>query len=185
MVNTNELKRGLVLKLENELYEVLEHQHYKPGKGQAFVRVKVRNIEKGSIVEKKLRSGEKVEDVFVQKISMTYSYVDGDKYVFIDDDTYESIEVPKTTLKGSEGYLTEGITISLKMYEGKIIGIELPSHVVLTVEYAEMGVKGDTATNASKLARLESGKEVMVPLFVNAGDKIKLDTRDGGYVERV
>lgn len=185
MVNTNSLKKGIVLKFDQDLFEVLESQHYKPGKGQAFVRAKLRNVRTNSIVDKKLRSGEKVEDVFIEKKTKQFLYEDGDQYVFMDVESYEQDPVSKDILAENVRYLKEGSEIMLRYYESEIIGIELSPHVTLEVTYTEPAVKGDTATSASKPIQLETGYEVQAPLFINIGDKVKIDTRTGEYVERV
>jgi elongation factor P len=184
MVNTNNLKKGIVLKLDGELYEVLDSFHYKPGKGQAFVRAKLRNVFTNSTIDKKLRSGEKVEDVFIDKKNMQFLYADGDNYIFMDLDDYDQIPIPKEVLGANSNYLKDSMEVQIKFYEGRVIGIELPSHVVLEVTYTEPAVRGDTATSATKPITLETGLEVQAPLFINTGDKVKIDTRTGEYVER-
>jgi elongation factor P len=184
MVNTNNLKRGLVVKLDDSLYEILEQNHYKPGKGQAFVRVKLKDIYSGSIIDKKLRSGEKIEDVFVDKRKMIFSYIDADQYVFMDSETYEQESISKTQLADNIDYLTENLEVLVKIYEGNVVGVDLPAHVTLEVTYTEPGVKGDTATTANKPITLETGLTVQAPLFINIGDKVRIDTRTREYVER-
>lgn len=184
MVNTNSLKRGLVIKTDDSVYEILEQNHYKPGKGQAFVRVKLKDIYSGVIVEKKLRSGEKIEDVFVDKRKMIFSYVDGDNFIFIDTESYEQESISKIQLADNIHYLIENLEVIVKIFEGNVVGIDLPAHVALEVTYTEPGVKGDTATTANKPIQLETGFTVQAPLFINIGDKVKIDTRTGEYVER-
>lgn len=185
MVNTNNLKKGIVIKVDGGLYEVLEYFHYKPGKGHAFVRAKLQNIYNGSIVDKKLKAGEDMEDVFIEKKNMQYLYQEGDNYIFMDTESFEQIPVTKKELKDSVPYLKDGMEALFKFIEGNIVGVEIPAHVVLEVAYTEKGIKGDTATSATKPIKLESGIEVQAPLFVNIGDKVKIDTRTGQYVERV
>lgn len=185
MVNTNNLKKGIVIKVDGTLYEVLEYFHYKPGKGGAFVRAKLQNIYNGSIVDKKLKAGEDVEDIFIEKKTMQYLYKEGENYIFMDTESYEQLPVTKQELKDSINYLKDGMEAAFKFIDGNIIGIDLPAHVIMEVVYTEKGVKGDTATSATKPIKLESGIEVQAPLFVNIGDKVKIDTRTGQYVERV
>lgn len=184
MVNTNNLKKGIVLKLDNILYEVVEHEHYKPGKGGAFVRATLRNLLTDNIIEKRLHAGEKVEDVFIEKKNMQYLYAEGNDFVFMDTETYDQINVPKDKLKNKTVYLKDSIEVVFRLYENDIIEIEFPAHIILEVTYTEPGVRGDTATSASKPITLETGLEVQAPLFINIGDKVKVDTRTGQYVER-
>lgn len=185
MVNTNNLKKGIVLKLDGILYEVVEHEHYKPGKGGAFVRVTLRNLATDNLLEKRLPAGDKVEDVYIEKKKMQFLYKEGSEYIFMDTETYEQIPIAEKILGDNINYLKESMEVDIKFYEENIIGIELPAHVVLEVTYTEKAVKGDTATSATKTVRLETGLEVQAPLFVNTGDKVKIDTRTGTYVERV
>lgn len=185
MINTNNLKRGIVLKLDDMLFEVLEASHYKPGKGNAFVRAKLRNLATGNVLDKRLRNGEKVEDVFIEKKNMQYLYKEGDNYIFMDTESYEQSPVSAKVLAENALYLKDGLEVMIKYYQGNIIGIELPAHIELEVVYTEPGVRGDTATSASKPIKLETGLEVQGPLFVNIGDRVKVDTRTGDYVERV
>ncbi len=185
MINTNNLKKGIVLKLDDGvLYEVIEASHYKPGKGNAFVRAKLRNLTTGNVLDKRLRNGEKVEDVYIEKKIMQYLYEDGEGFVFMDTETYEQNPISAKVLGDNANYLKEGMEVSMRYYNDEIIGIELPAHIILKVDYTEPAVKGDTATNTTKPAKLETGYEIQVPLFVNIDDKIKVDTRTGEYIER-
>lgn len=184
MVNTNNLKKGIVLNLDNTLFEVLEANHYKPGKGNAFVRAKLRNLATGNVLEKRLPNGAKVEDVFIEKKTMQYLYAEGDSYVFMDTETYDQNPVPGNLIDNDIKYLREGDEIIIKYHQSDIVGIELPSHVILEVTYTEPAIKGDTATSTFKPLQLETGLEIQGPLFINKGDKVRIDTRTGEYVER-
>lgn len=185
MITSNDFKRGMVIKVDGNLYSVVEYQHVKPARGAAFVRTKLRSIMKGSIVDKTFRGGEKVEDVRIETKKMQYLYDEGDSLVFMDTETYEQESVAKTYVGNILDYIKEGDTVDLSIYEGKPISIEPPTFVNLKVVYAEPGVKGDTATNVTKPVKVETGATIQVPLFVNESDVIKIDTRTGDYVERV
>jgi elongation factor P len=185
VINANDIRKGTILKLDGALYSVLEFSHVKPGKGGAFVKAKLRNIDKGNLLEKSFRATEKVEDVSLEHRNYNFSYIDGDNYVFMDNDTYEQHEVHESIIDEAKNYLVEGMDTDVALYEGAIVEINLPPHVALTVTYTEPGVRGDTATSATKPATLETGVVINVPLFVNQDEKIKVDTRTGEYVERV
>ena len=185
MINSNNLKKGIILKLEDTLYEVLEYQHYKVGQRQAIVRTRLRNLDTNKVIEKNLKAGEKLEDVELENKKFQFLYREGD-YIFVMDlNSFEQTSIPVDVFGDSLYYIKEGDEISLKFYNNKIVAVDLPSHVVLEVVYAEPGVKGDTVTTATKNVKLETGLEIQVPLFVNTGDKIKIDTRTAEYVERV
>ncbi len=185
MISTNDLKRGMVVKIDGTLYSVVEHQHVKPGKGGAFVRTKLRLLTKGTVIDKTFRAGEKVEDVRIESKPMQYLYDEGDSLVFMDTESYEQESVSKDFAGSILDYIKEGDSVEIAFYEGNPVSLELPTFVVLKVVYAEPGVKGDTATNVTKIVKIETGAEIRVPLFVNEGDAIKIDTRTGEYVERV
>ena len=185
MITTNQLKRGTVIKLEQELFSVIEFQHVKPGKGGAFVRTKLRNIKKGSVIDKTFRAGEKVEDVRLEKRPMQYLYDEGDSLVFMYTENYEQESIPKDAIGEAINYIKEEDIVNITIYEDEPISIEPPDFVTVKVTYAEPGLKGDTATNVLKPVKIETGAEIRVPLFVEEGDKIKIDTRTGEYVERV
>jgi elongation factor P len=185
MISVNDFKRGVIIKLDGELYSVLEYQHVKPARGAAFVRSKVKNLKKGSIVEKTFRGGEKVEDVKIVKKPMQYLYEEGDSLVFMDTETYEQESIPKKAIGDALKFIKEQDVVDIAMYEGEAITVEPPQTVVLKVVYAEPGLKGDTATNVLKPVKVETGAEVKVPLFVNEGDHIKINTETGEYLERV
>lgn len=185
MISVNDFKTGLTIELEGVVYQVVEFQHVKPGKGAAFVRAKLKNVKSGGSVEKTFRGGEKVQPARMDKRDMQYLYNDGDSYVFMDNENYEQLSITPETMGDGVKWLLENMSIGVLMYNGDILGIELPNFVELTVVETEPGVKGDTATNVSKAAKLDSGATVQVPLFVNEGDKIRVDTRVGEYMERV
>jgi elongation factor P len=185
MISTNDFKRGTVIKLDGELFSVVEFQHVKPGKGGAFVRTKLKNVRKGSVVDKTFRAGEKVEDVRLERRPMQFLYDEGDAMVFMDSETYEQESIPKSAIGKAIDFIKAEDMVDISLYEGQPITVEPPASVVLKVTYAEPGVKGDTATNVLKPVKLETGAEVKVPLFINEGDHIKINTQTGEYIERV
>ncbi len=185
MVSVNDFKRGMVIKLEGDIYSVLEYQHVKPARGGAFVRSKLRSLTRGSIIDKTFKGGEKVEDVSIESREMQYLYDEGDALVFMDTESYEQESIPREYVGNILDYIKESDIISVTIHEGKPISIEPPTFVELEVTYAEPGVRGDTATNVLKPVTLETGARVRVPLFINQGDVVKIDTRTGDYVERV
>lgn len=185
MISVNDFKRGVVIKLDGELYSVIEYQHVKPARGAAFVRSKIRHMKKGSVVERTFRGGEKVEDVKIVKRQMQYLYEEGDSLVFMDTESYEQESIPKKAIGDALKFIKEQDMVDIAMYEGETITVEPPQSVVLKVIYAEPGLKGDTATNVLKPVKVETGAEVRVPLFINEGDMIKINTETGEYLERV
>ncbi len=185
MITTGELKKSLVLVLDGELYRVLDYQHVKQGRGSAMVRITLRNLRTGATTERTFPAGSKFEDVELDRAVVQYQYADGDTYHFMDTASYDQITLTAKELGAARNYLREQDTIDLLSHEGKAIDVELPTAVVLEVAWTEPGVRGDTATAANKPATMDTGLVVNVPLFVNIGDKIKVDTRTGGYIERV
>lgn len=185
MATTNDLKNGLVLNLDGQLWTVVEFQHVKPGKGGAFVRTKLKNVLTGKVVDKTFNAGLKVETAQVDKRTMQYSYKDGTDFVFMDTDTYDQVLVPESVVGEAARYLLENQEAAVAVHEDIPIYIELPASVELVIEYTEPGLQGDRSTGGTKPARLETGAEVAVPLFLNVGEKIKVDTRDGSYISRV
>ncbi|MFA7266781.1 MAG: elongation factor P [Candidatus Nanopelagicales bacterium] len=185
MATTNDLKNGIVLNLDGQLWTVVEFQHVKPGKGGAFVRTKLKNVLSGKVVDKTFNAGLKVETATVDKRSMQYLYRDGTDFVFMDTDTYDQILVSEATLGDGAKYLLENQEANVAVHEGTPLYVELPASVELLIEYTEPGLQGDRSTGGTKPARLETGAEVSVPLFLNVGEKIKVDTRDGSYISRV
>ena len=184
-VSTNDLKNGMTLDLDGTLFQIVEFQHVKPGKGGAFVRTKLRNVKTGAVVERTFNAGVKVGLAIVERKQMQYLYPDADAFVFMDLETYEQIHVPSDVVGGAGSYLTEGSDAQVAMHSGVAISVDLPASLVLTVTTTDPGVKGDTRTGALKPATLETGVVVNVPLFVEEGERIKVDTRSGEYIERV
>ncbi|GAA4665752.1 elongation factor P [Streptomyces chumphonensis] len=186
MATTNDLKNGMVLKLDaGQLWSVVEFQHVKPGKGPAFVRTKLKNVLSGKIVDKTFNAGTKVETATVDRRTMQFSYMDGEYFVFMDMDTYDQLHVDRKTVGEAANFLIEGFEPTVAMYEGEVLFVELPASVELVIEHTEPGVQGDRSTGGSKPARLETGYEIGVPLFITTGEKIKVDTRSGEYLGRV
>ena len=186
MASTNDLKNGMVLKLDNDqLWSVVEFQHVKPGKGPAFVRTKLKHVLSGKVVDKTFNAGVKVETASVDKRGMQFSYKDGEDFVFMDMDTYDQIQISPAVLGDNAHYLLEGNEATVAMYLGAPLYVELPASVELVIEYTEPGVQGDRSTGGTKPARLETGHEIGVPLFITTGEKIKVDTRTGDYLGRV
>jgi len=183
-ITTNDLKNGMSLNLSEGLYQVVEFQHVKPGKGGAFVRTTLRNVRTGAQLEKTFRAGEKVEQAMIDKREMQYSYNDGSEYVFMDSQTFDQLNVPPAALGGAVDYLRVGDSAVLQMYGDEIVGVDLPASVELTVAETEPGIQGDRVSGARKPATLETGKTIQVPLFVNIGDRLKVDTRTGDYITR-
>ena len=184
-ISTNDFKTGMTLELDNILFSVVEFQHVKPGKGSAFVRTKIRNVRTGAVIDRTFNAGVKVEQAIMDKRDMQFLYRDGDDYVFMDKDTYDQLPVNPTALGDAEAYLVENMTAILSMYNGDIVQVEIPASVELLISDTEPGIQGDRVSGARKPATLETGKVVQVPLFINIGDKIKVDTRTGDYITRV
>ena len=185
MATTNDLKNGLVLNLDGQLWSVVEFQHVKPGKGGAFVRTKLKNVLSGKVVDKTFNAGTRVETATVDKRDMQYLYKEGEDFVFMDNSSYDQIHVPATTIGESASYLLENQDTVVALHEGTPLYVELPASVELTISYTEPGMQGDRSTGGTKPATLETGAEVAVPLFIVTGEKIKVDTRDGSYLGRV
>jgi len=184
-VSTNDLKNGMTLEIDGTLFNIVEFQHVKPGKGGAFVRTKLRNVRTGAVVERTFNAGVKVGLARVERKDMQYLYRDGDNAVFMDLQTYEQLPVPDAVVGGMASYLTDGATASVATHDGTPISLELPASVALMVASTDPGVKGDRVSGALKPATLETGLVVQVPLFVEEGDRLKVDTRSGEYIERV
>jgi len=185
MATTNDLKNGTVLNLDGQLWAVVEFQHVKPGKGPAFVRTKLKNVESGKVVDKTFNAGTKVETANVDKRTMQYLYNDGTSYVFMDVNTFDQTEVSPEIVGGARDYLLDNQEAVVATNAGRVLYVELPPSVELTVEHTEPGLQGDRSSGGTKPARLETGKEIQVPLFITNGEKIKVDTRDGSYLGRV
>ena len=183
-VSTNDLKNGMSLDLPEGLFSVVEFQHVKPGKGGAFVRTKLKNVRSGAVIERTYRADEKLEQAIIDKRDMQFLYRDGADYVFMDTTSYDQMQVPPDALGEAPNYLKEGDAANVQMYNGEIVGVELPAAVELTVTETEPGMQGDRVSGARKPATLQTGHVVQVPLFVNIGDVIKVDTRSGEYLTR-
>lgn len=185
MIDVNDLRKGVTFELDGELFRVLEYSHNKSGRGNASIRTKIRNLRSGATFEKTFASGDRVQDIRLDHHNVQYLYSDGDLFYFMDTESYEQPALSRKILGGAVDYLTDGMALELSTYNGEPIDIELPITVDLEVAATEPGVKGDTATGATKAATLSSGLVVTVPLFVNTGDKIRVDTRTGQYLTRI
>jgi len=184
MATTNDLKNGIVLNLDGELWSVVEFQHVKPGKGGAFVRTTLKNVLSGKVVDRTFNAGTKVETATVDKRTMQFLYADGEDYMFMDLDTYDQIPVAGATVGDAVSWLLPEAEVTVATHEGEPLYVELPASVVLEVTYSEPGLQGDRSSAGSKPATVETGATVQVPLFVTTGEKIKVDTRDGRYLGR-
>ncbi len=184
MATTNDLKNGMVLNLDGQLWSVVWFQHHKPGKGGAVVRTKLKNVTSGKIVDKTFNADVKVETANVDKRDMQYLYHDGEGFVFMDNSTYDQVSIPDAVVDDAKYYLLDNQNVVVAMHEGVALYVELPASVELTIEYTEPGLQGDRSSSGTKPARLETGKEIQVPLFIVTGEKIKVDTRDGSYLGR-
>lgn len=185
MVSTSEFRNGMVIRINGELFSIVGFQHVKPGKGVAFVRTRLKNIRTGAVLDQTFRSGDKVEDVRLERKAMQYLYGADEVHYFMDVETYDQIALFREAIGEALEFLKENETVSVLTVDGEPIGVELPFFVDLKVVQTDPGVRGDTATGGSKPATLETGAVVQVPLFMNEGDVIKVDTRTGAYIERV
>jgi len=185
VASTNDLKNGLVLNLEGQLWTVVEFQHVKPGKGPAFVRTKLKHVLSGKVVDKTFNAGVKVDTATVDKRDMTYLYSDGNEFVFMDGDTYEQMSISADTVGDAAKYMLENQTAMVATHEGNALYVELPTSVELVIKHTDPGLQGDRSTGGTKPATLETGAEIQVPLFLSTGEKVKVDTRDGRYLGRV
>jgi elongation factor P len=185
VATTNDLKNGLVLNLEGQLWSVVEFQHVKPGKGGAFVRTKLKNVLSGKVVDRTFNAGTKVDTATVDKRDMQYLYKDGDDFVFMDSDTYDQLHVSSATVGEGANFLLENQEAIVAIHEGNPLYIELPAAVVLEITYTEPGLQGDRSTGGTKPATVQTGYEIQVPLFLETGTKVKVDTRTGDYLGRV
>jgi elongation factor P len=184
-ISVNDLKNGITLELDNGLFQVIEFQHVKPGKGGAFVRSKIRNVRTGAVIDKTFNAGIKVEQAIVDRQDMQFLYKDGDDYVFMNTSTYDQMNVAPVELGDAVDYLSEQMIAQISTYQGEIIGVEIAASVELAIAETEPGVQGDRVSGGRKPATLETGKVVQVPLFVGPGDRVKVDTRSGDYITRV
>lgn len=185
MISTNDVKPGMALELSDGLFNIVSYQHVKPGKGKAFVRMKLKNLETGQVLDRTFRADENVEQAFIEKRDHQFLYFDDLGYHFMNMEDFEQMALSAEEINGAAKFLVEGMTVSLSLYKGSPIGVDLPASVELEVTYAEPAVKGDTRTGATKAVQLQTGLEAQVPLFVEQGDRVKVDTRTGEYLTRV
>jgi elongation factor P len=185
MYETSDIRKGLKVVLDGNPYNVVEFQFVKPGKGQAFTRTKLKNMITGAVIERTFKSGEKLEPADMETKEMQYLYPEGDRWVFMDTKTYDQMTLGEENIGDTKLYLLDGLTVEVLIYKGRPIGVTPPTFVQLTVTETEPGFKGDTTSNVQKAATMETGLVVQVPLFIEAGEKLKIDTRTGTYVERV
>lgn len=185
MASTTDFRNGLVMRLENELWTIVEFQHVKPGKGGAFVRTRLKNVKTGRVLDKTFRSGEKVEDVRLERKKYQFLYKNDSEYIFMDMQTYEQVTVQADSVGEASRYIKDGTEVEILFGEGEVLGVEAPIFVELEITQTDPGIKGDTASGGSKPATLETGAVVQVPLFIQEGETIRVDTRTGSYVERV
>jgi elongation factor P len=185
MIDVNDLRKGTTFELDGRLFRVLEYSHNKPGRGNATIRTKVRDIRTGSTFEKTFQSGDRVQDIRIENRQMQYLYHDGDLYHFMDTATYDQIALDAKMLDDAVNYLMDGMNVIVQDYNGEALGVDMPITVDLKIVQADVAVKGDTASGTSKLVTVETGYRVQVPLFVNDGDTIRIDTRTGEYLTRV
>lgn len=183
-ININDIKNGMTIIMDNNLYQIVEFQHVKPGKGSAFVRMKLKNLRTGSITEDTYNTNIKITKAHVDRMPMQYLYASGDNYVFMNNETYEQMEISTKILGDDIRFIKEGLDITVDSYEGEILGISLPEKVEYEVIETEPAVKGNTTNNAQKDAKIETGYTVKVPLFINQGERIIISTRDGKYSSR-
>ena len=184
MITAGDFRNGITIEYENSIYQIIEFQHVKPGKGAAFVRTKIRNVITGAVVEKTFNPNDKYPTAFIDRKDMEYSYSDGDLYYFMDTETWEQIPINKSVLGDNFKFVKENMVCKVLSYKGNVFGIEPPNFVELKVTKTDPGFKGDTATNATKPATLETGAEIKVPLFIDEGEVIQIDTRTGEYMGR-
>ena len=185
MASTADIKNGIVIKIDGQLWTVIEFQHVKPGKGGAFVRTKMKNVVSGKVVDKTYNAGTKIETANVDRRDFQYLYNDGTEFIFMDKTTYEQMSVPAVTVGDAANFMLENQDVQLAIHEGSPLYIELPTSVILEITYTEPGLQGDRSTGGNKPATLETGYEIQVPLFLETGTKVKVDTRTGDYLGRV
>ena len=183
-VSTNQFRNGMHVELDGQVWRIVEFQHVKPGKGGAFVRTKLKNLESGAVVDRTFRAGEKMPRVHTETKNVQYLYDAGDEVVFMDEQTYDQMQLPRSDVEDELVFLQPSASVQLLTVDGRPAGIQLPASVELSVVQTEPGVKGDTVSNVTKPATLETGAEVFVPAFINIGDVVKVDTRTGDYIER-
>ena len=183
-ISINEIKSGLTILVDNDVYQVIEYQPVKPGKGAAFVRTKLRNLRTAGVQERTFRGDEKIEEAFIEERNLRYLYPSGDIYHFMDQDNFEEIDIAKDILGDKINFLKDNLDVTAYCYKNEILNIDLPNFIEFKIIHTEPGIKGDTAKSGTKSAKIETGATVQVPLFINTGDRIKLDTRTAEYVEK-
>jgi len=184
-LSINEVKSGLTILVDNQVWLVIDTEHVKPGKGSAFVRAKMRNLKNNSVQEKTFRGDEKIDEAYVEERKLQYLYSSGEMYNFMDQDNFEEIAILKDNIGDKVKFLKDNLDVSAYYYKDEVLNVALPNFIEFTIIHTEPGIKGDTAKSGTKPAEIDTGASVQVPLFVNPGDRIKVDTRTGGYVERV
>lgn len=184
MISAGDFRNGVTFEMDGQVVSIVEFQHVKPGKGAAFVRTKIKNVITGAVVEKTFNPNDKYPTAFIERRDMEYLYNDGDLYYFMDGETYEQTPIGKDVLSDNFKFVKENMVCKILSYKGNVFGVEPPNFVVLEVTQTEPGIKGDTATNVTKPATVETGAEIKVPIFINEGDKIEIDTRTGEYMSR-
>ena len=183
--DTSDIRKGLKIMIDGAPFTVVEFQFVKPGKGAAFTRTKIKNLLTGAVLERNFRSGEKFEPANVESRKMQYLFKDQNGYTFMDTESYEQVALAEDIVGDVANFLMDQLSVDVLFYNERAVGVTLPSHIVMTITECEPGVKGDTATNATKAASVETGHKIQVPLFIREGDKVKIDTRTGAYVERI
>lgn len=184
MVSSNDFRNNMTITYEGDAWQIIEFQHVKPGKGAAFVRTKMRNLCTGAVIEKSFNPTERFENAMIDRREMNYLYETDGQYTFMDNETFDQLELSKDQLGDALNFLMENMTVKVVIYEGRILGVELPNTVEMKVVETDPGIRGDTATGGSKPAKMETGYVVRVPLFINEGDTLRIDTRSGDYIER-
>ena len=184
-LSINEIKSGLTLLVDDQVWVVVESQHIKPGKGAAFTRAKMRNLKTGNVLDRTFRGDEKIEEAYVEERKLQYQYKAGDTYHFMDQETYEEIAISEDDMGEQTKFLKDNLEITAFYYKGDILYVALPNFIEVKIVGTEPGIKGDTAKSGTKVAQIETGANIQVPLFINEGDTIKVDTRSGGYIERI
>lgn len=184
MISAGDFRNGVTFEMDGNVVQIIEFQHVKPGKGAAFVRTKIRNVITGGVTEKTFNPNDKYPTAYIERKDMQYLYQDGDLYYFMDNESYENIPINKSILSDNFKFVKENMDCKILSYKGNVFGVEPPTFVELKVTKTEPGVRGDTATNVTKPAELETGAEIRVPIFINEGDNIRIDTRTGEYMER-
>ncbi|MCU0533779.1 MAG: elongation factor P [Hydrococcus sp. Prado102] len=184
MISSNDFRSGVTIEIDGSVWRVVEFLHVKPGKGSAFVRTKLKNVQSGSVVERTFRAGENMPQATIEKRTMQHTYKEGEQYVFMDMETFEEVSLTPEQLGDRTRFLKEGMEVNILFWNDRVLEVELPTSIILEVTQTDPGVKGDTATGGSKPAIVETGTQVMVPLFISIGEHIKVDTRDGSYLGR-